>query len=364
MTKTERTSDLARAAPMLLAMLGVVTARLIGRYALDDVPHVMDEIAYSLQARTFASGHLTEAVHLPRAAFAMWFVDDRLRSFSVFPPGWPAVLSLGYLLGLASWVNPLLHGGTVLLVGRAGRLLSGRRTGILAAALYALSPQALLLAASFMSHSLVALATALLLAVGLHAIATDEPAPSLGIVAVVGGALGLTAAARPLCALALLLLVATFAVVALRRQRARLAQAIALAAPLVLAVLLLGFYNAHLAGSLLRFPQSAFFDEHAGPVDIPLFAYHAGCNQLGFGPGHGCEMTPDGPHSLTNALVNTGRNLEAWFWLAGGGPIVIVQAILAISNAGREDRTGLRVIVASLPLTFVLYGLYWYAGTA
>ena len=360
----DRPSDLARAAPLLLALLGVAIARLIGHFALDDVPHVMDEIAYSLQARTFASGHLSEAVHLPRAAFAMWFVDDRVRSFSVFPPGWPAVLSVGYLLGLASWVNPLLHGGAVLLVGRSARLLAGRRAGIVAAALYALSPQALLLAATFMSHSLVALAAALVLAVGLHAIAKDAPAPALAFFALVGGALGLTAATRPLCALVLLLLVTAFAGVALRRGRARLAQAVALGAPLLLSVLLLGLYNAHLTGSMLRFPQNAFFDEHAGPVDIPLFAYHAGCNQLGFGPGHGCEATSAGPHSVTNALSNLGDNVTAWFWLVGGGPVAFALAAFVIVVGGREDRSGLRVLFAALPLTFVLYGLYWYAGTA
>ena len=360
----DRPSDLGRAAPLLLALLGVAIARLIGHFALDDVPHVMDEIAYSLQARTFASGHVSEAVHLPRAAFAMWFVDDRVRTFSVFPPGWPAVLSVGYLLGLASWVNPLLHGGAVLLVGRSARLLAGRRAGIVAAALYALSPQALLLAATFMSHSLMAFAGALVLAVGLHATAKDEPAPALAFFAIVGAALGLTAATRPLCALVLLVTVAAFAVVALVRGRARLPQAMALAAPLLLAVLLLGLYNAHLTGSMLRFPQNAFFDEHAGPVDIPLFAYHAGCNQLGFGPGHGCEATGAGPHSLTNAFSNFGDNVTAWFWLAGGGPVVFALATFVIVVGGREDRAGLRVLFAALPLTFVLYGLYWYAGTA
>ncbi len=364
MEEDARPSDLARAAPLLLAVLGVILARLIGRFALDDVPHVMDEIAYSLQARTFASGHLSEAVHLPRAAFAMWFVDDRVRTFSVFPPGWPAVLSVGYLLGLASWVNPLLHGGTVLLVGRAGRVLSGRRAGILAAALYALSPQALLLAGTFMSHALVAFVAALVLAVGVHVVAKDAPAPRRASLAFVGGALGLAAATRPLCALVLLVVVAAFALVGLRRGRVQLADALALALPLVAVMLLLGLYNAHLTGSMLRFPQNAFFDEHAGPVDIPLFAYRPGCNQLGFGPGHGCEATSAGPHSVANALSNFGDNFTAWFWLAGGGPVAFALALFGLVRPGDGDRAAARVTFLALPLTFVLYGLYWYAGTA
>src|SRR5215468_3717959 len=100
----------SRLAPIAAATLGVAAARLVGHFALEDVPHVMDEIAYLLQARTFAGGHLTAPLHLPRAAFAMWFVDDRVRTFSIFPPGWPAFLAVGLWTGLASWINPLLHG--------------------------------------------------------------------------------------------------------------------------------------------------------------------------------------------------------------------------------------------------------------
>jgi len=357
-----RVSDLARAAPLLLALLGVAFARLIGHFALDDVPHVMDEFAYSLQARTFASGHLTEAVRLPRAAFAMWFVDDRVRTFSVFPPGWPAVLSLGYLLGIASWVNPLLHGGTVLLIARAARVTAGRFAGVLAAALYALSPQALLLGATFMSHTVVAFAAALVLAVGLNFIAEDEPAPRLAVFGVVGGTVGLAAATRPLCALTLLALAAGFAFVAWRRRRVRLADGVAFGLPLLAVVLLLGLYNAHLTGGMLRFPQNAFFDAHAGPVDLPLFAYHQGCNDLGFGRGHGCEANSAGPHSVANAFSNFGDNFTAWFWLAGGGPVAFALAVFALT--GRHERAGQGLVFAALPLTFVLYGLYWYAGTA
>ena len=365
MSDGSRPTDLERAAPLLLALLGVLLARLVGRFALDDVPHVMDEIAYTLQARTFASGHLTEAVHLPRAAFAMWFVDDRVRTFSVFPPGWPAVLSIGYLVGLASWVNPLLHGATVLLGARCARLLAGTRAGILAAALYALSPQAILLAASFMSHSLVAFAAALVLAVGLHLIAKEGPPPRAASLALAGGAVGLTAATRPLCGLVLLVLGGSFVLVALRRRRVRVADLVAFGVPLLVLMLLLGLYNAHLTGSMLRFPQNAFFDEHAGPVDIPLFVYRPGCNQLGFGPGHGCEAgLANGSHSLTNALSNLGDNLTAWFWLAGGGPLAFALAIFAVARTTRETRAAQLVTFSVVPVTIVLYGLYWYAGTA
>jgi 4-amino-4-deoxy-L-arabinose transferase-like glycosyltransferase len=340
------------------AILGVIAARLVGHFALEDVPHVMDEIAYLLQARTFAGGHLTAPLHLPRAAFAMWFVDDRVRTFSIFPPGWPAVLALGLRTGLAAWVSPVLHGLTALLVAFAGGRLGGRRAAVLAAVLYALSPQAVLLAGSFMSHTLVALTAAVVLAAGLRLV---QPGSTWRCAAAAGAAVGLAAVTRPLCGIVLGLAAALFAGLAIHRRAFRPAHLAALAAPMVLSAVLLGVYNNHLTGSPLRFPQDAFFDQHAPPIDLPLFTYHPGCNRLGFGPGHGCEALPEGAHTVANALRNTGRNLTAWLWLAGGGPLAF--ALLFFAFRGDGERGPRAVVLAVVPVTIVLYGLYWYAGT-
>ena len=352
------TSRETRLATIAFALLGVAAARLTARLALADVPHVMDEIAYLLQARTFAGGDLTAPLHLPRAAFAMWFVDDRVATFSIFPPGWPAVLALGVLLGATSWVNPLLHGAATLLVSRTARELGGERAGIFAAALYGLSPQAVLLAASLMSHTLVALAAAAVLALGLRLI---RPHPSWLHAAALGTALGVAAVTRALCAVALGITAALFLALALRRRVLRPAHLVAFALPALVLVALLGAYNSHLTGSPLRFPQDAFFDEHGPPSDDPLFRYGPGCNRLGFGPGHGCEALPEGMHTVAQAGWNTGVNLEAWLWLAGGGPLAFALAIPAFAE--RRNRPARGIVLAVIPAVILLYGLYWYAGT-
>jgi 4-amino-4-deoxy-L-arabinose transferase-like glycosyltransferase len=368
-----------RLALLALAALAVVLARLVGAFALESVPHVMDELAYALQAKTFASGHLTMPVHVPRGAFAMWFVDDRARTFSIFPPGWPAVLAIGEALGVAAWVNPLLHGATTLVVARIARRLGGARAGVLAAAIYATCPQAILLAASFMSHTLVALTAAVALAASLALVddagagapgAPGDPAASSGRraraeraahAAAIGAALGVAAATRPLCAVAIGIATAALLAPALARRRLSLRDLAVVVAPAAACVGLLLAYNHALTGHALRFPQTAFFDEHAPPVDIPLFQYHPGCNDLGFGPGHGCETTlPGGMHTLANALSNTGDNLTAWLFLAGG-PIAFALALAALAGASRMRE---RLTIGSpIPLVIVLYGLYWYAGT-
>lgn len=66
------------------------SARAIAHSVLGDVAHVQDEVAYMLQAKTFASLELTSKIGLPRAAFDMWFVDDRTTRHAIFPPGWLA----------------------------------------------------------------------------------------------------------------------------------------------------------------------------------------------------------------------------------------------------------------------------------
>lgn len=336
-----------------IAALGVVLARLIAWKALGDVPHVMDEIAYAFQARTMASGHLSMPVALPRAAFALWFVDDRTARFSIFPPGWPALLALGLKVHASTWVNPLLHGGTVLLVAGIARKVAGTRAQVVAAIAYALSPQALILAASLMSHTMVAFGAALALYAGV-----SEPRRKTLLLG--GFGIGLVLLARPLCGV---IVGAGFGALALlsiaRKQAPAVNYAIALA-PLVFSCFLLGAYNAALTGDPLRFPQTVWFDEHAAPLDDPFFRYAPGCNRLGFGPGHGCDDgIKNATHSIANALSNTGDNLTSWFLLAGGGPIVFVCLGLAI--AGRRGR----VLALGVPVVAAvsLYALYWYAGT-
>ncbi len=346
-------------AVLVAAISGGALARLLTHYALGDVPHVMDEVAYWLQARMIASGAIAEPVHLPRAAFAMWFVDDRAATFGIFPPGWPAVLALGAKLGIGPWVNPLLHAFTVPLVARAGRLLGGPRARVAAAFAYALSPQAIFVAASFMSHALVALGAAMCLVVGLEAKRGRTRALDLFAA---GAGLGLVLLARPLCAVVVATGLAAFLLPALLRKKIGVTHVLALAAPLIASVTLLGAYNGVLTGKPTLFPQTIWFDGHLPPINVPFFRYQPGCNELGFGPGHGCDQgILDARHTPANALSNTGDNLTSWTFLAGGGPLVFLGVVLALVS--RRRRLGRLEALVIVPAAIALYALYWYAGT-
>lgn len=345
-----------------MAIAAMIASRVVAIRVLGDVPHVMDEIAYTFQARTLAEGRLTAEVALPRSAFALWFVDDRVARFGIFPPGWPAMLALGVKLGLRGWVNPFLHGLTVLLVARLARRLGGRRASGIAAAIYGFSPQALLLAASLMSHSLVAFASASALVSAFEA--RRGRARSWVALFVGGASVALAFLTRPLCGVAIGIV---FGALVFRWMFGRARRRVVLSAlamplvPLVLAAILLGGYNRALTGSAVRFPQSEWFDEHAPPSEDRIFAYHPGCNDLGLGKEHGCELSigRDG-HTAKNALSNTGDNLTAWFYLAGGGPLVVALAALGFRR--RRGRAVRGVVFGSVPVVVVAYALYWYAG--
>ncbi len=121
----------------------------------EGIPHVADGVSYAFQARLFAAGH----VFLPPPAVPEAFAADNVilnatRWCGKYPPGFPFVLSLGYLAGLPWLVNPFLTGLAVLGAFRFGRTLHDEAIGLLAAALLAVSPFALLMGASFMAHPL------------------------------------------------------------------------------------------------------------------------------------------------------------------------------------------------------------------
>jgi 4-amino-4-deoxy-L-arabinose transferase-like glycosyltransferase len=346
---------------LLVAIVSTIAARLIALYALGDVPHVMDEIAYVFQAKTYLTGHVTAPVSLPRAAFALWFVDDRATKYGIFPPGWPAVLAIGTLFHIRAWMNPILHGLTTWMVSKSARCVGGPRARILAAVVYGFSPQALFLAASLMSHTVVAFGAALALWAGISA---NTVKTSRFAIAVGGAGVATAMLSRPLCGIVVALGLGALLLLALVRKKITIDFCVAAAIPIALGVLVLGGYNKAVTGSAARFPQSVYFDEHAPPLDDSFFQYRPGCNDLGFGPAHGCDKgIKNASHDLKNALSNTGDNLTSWLFLAGGGPLSFVAPFFVLYVARGERRKKFFAIGTTIPAAILLYSLYWYAGT-
>jgi hypothetical protein len=359
--------------PTILAIVAC-TATLLARWmrsrCLGDIPHVQDEFVYLLQAKTLAIGRLAMPPLSPAGPFGMWFLEDRGRRFGIFPPGWPALLAPAEVLRITDWLNPLLHGVTVLVLARASRKMLGAKGALCAAAFYAFSPQTLLLASSLMSHTVIALGGAALLSV----LARPSPSSRVGSATAPGaaetttfdllfaGVLACVAVlARPLCAVALAALLGVGVLLGGPARTVRWRTLATVGSGFALGTVLLCAYNRALTGDALLFPQTHYFDTHLPPAAIPIFNFHPGCNSLGFGDGHGCDYSIAGStHTLVNALQNTWDNLRAWGLLLGGGPIAPALALFAFAR--RRDRAH-AILLAAPILTAGLYGLYWYAGT-
>ncbi len=193
-----RPAELAAVAALALGAFAV--AALISRQALGGVPHVADGVAYAFQGKVFAGGHLAlEPPALPRLFGLENVILDARRWVAIYPPGWPALLAVGWWLG-APWLTaPLLLGLSVAGVWALGRSLFAPRTGLLAAGCLAVSPFALAMGSGFMAH-VPCLAASLASMLCLAAARPDRPGRWLAA----GLFAGLAVAIRPVTAVALL----------------------------------------------------------------------------------------------------------------------------------------------------------------
>src|SRR5690606_13461867 len=109
----ERLGSSRGATLLLLGTVSAVLSAVYVDYYLRGGPRIIDATSYYLQARTFASGQLAFEPPGPLASFVGRFLlptpDGRLAV--IFPPGYPALLSLGFLVGAPLAVGPMLAAG-------------------------------------------------------------------------------------------------------------------------------------------------------------------------------------------------------------------------------------------------------------
>jgi hypothetical protein len=191
--------------PAIAALLGlfatVLSAWLCWR-VFEGIPHVSDGVSYAFQARIFASGRLWLAPPpVPEVFETGDVVLTADRWASKYPPGFPLLLAVGYLVRVPWLVNPVLLGLAVFGVFRLGRTLYDEVTGLLAAGLLAISPFALILGASYLSHTSALCVSIWALEAFVSGRRTDRARPLL----LAGLLAGIAFAIRPYTAAALLL---------------------------------------------------------------------------------------------------------------------------------------------------------------
>lgn len=266
--------ELAAVAALALGAFAVSAS--ISRFALGGVPHVADGIAYAFQGKVLAGGHLAlEPPALPRLFGLENVILDARRWVSIYPPGWPALLAVGWWLGAPWLAGPLLLGACVVGVWALGRALFAPRTGLLAAGCLAVSPFALAMGSGFMAH-VPCLAASLGSMACLATARPDRPGRWLG-----AGLLGgLAVAIRPLTAVALLWPWALWAVLRPAGTRRRLAALGRLGlGALPVALLLLAFaaavYGSPFAsGYRIADPSLSFTGRHGVHLPVLVILRH------------------------------------------------------------------------------------------
>jgi len=138
---------------IVLALLTIISLFCVSRFILQGFPNSADEHAYLFQAQVFAQGRLSAVEHAQQEFLSPFYIlAHEGKVFSVFPPGWPLILSIGMLLGVPAFVNPIIGGITVLVVFALGWILIGRRGAWISTALIVMCPFFLFNSASYFSH--------------------------------------------------------------------------------------------------------------------------------------------------------------------------------------------------------------------
>jgi hypothetical protein len=138
---------------VLLALFAAATSAFLAQRVFEGVPHVADGVSFAFQGKIFAAGRLwLEPPPVPEVFKSQNVLLTATRWCTLYPPGYPLLLAVGWLLGVPSFVNPVLLGLAVLGVFRLGTVLYDVTTGLLGAVLLAVSPFALLMGAGFMAH--------------------------------------------------------------------------------------------------------------------------------------------------------------------------------------------------------------------
>lgn len=311
-----------------LALFAAAVSAFLGQRVFEGVPHSADGISYAFQGKIFAAGRpWLDPPPVPEAFMAQNVLLSDTRWCGIYPPGFPLLLALGWLVGAPFLVNPVLLGLAVAGVFRLGTVLFDETTGVVGALLLSVSPFALLMGASFMGH-----AAALCAFTWCLAYLSEGCRSTLARPLVMSGFLGaFGVVVRPQAAVFFLLPALVGVLIARRKELARTAGFLALGGAAPLAFLFA--YNFALSGSPFRM---------AYLVWNPNLSFTYGFSSLRLFSLHFPAFLHD---------------LDATVWGLPWGDLLLLVFLL-IPAAGRRRDAGLLACALALVLGFSFYRFY------
>lgn len=339
-----------------LAILAFAGSASLGWLSFEHLPHVQDEVAYLMQAKMFASGHLTvpappEALQ-PGLEYYLFEVRDD-RWIVTPPPGWPAVLTLGVLIGAPWLLNPILAGLCILLAFDLVRRVWGRETALLTVVLMAVSPWYLGTAAALMPHM-----ASLFLVLGCWCLLSRSTHGEgwIGWALIAGFAMGWVFVIRQLEGVLLGVLTGLWLLYFVRQSGGFL-RGVLFALGCVVTGSVYLVVNYLITGDPLNAPLARYLGE----------VWSDGANAYGFGEAIGpkggwgiLDLAPG--HSPFEGLMNTAQNvamvdLEFLGW--GAGSLALLWCAFLLRRPGRADLAMALVVLTIVGALF----LYWFSGS-
>lgn len=137
----------------LLAAMVFLTTNLISLYIFNRTPHIHDEAAYNFQAKIFLTGRLYVPSPCAKEIFDFPHVVNNGRWYSQYPPGFPALLSIGYIFKAPWIINTLFAALIIILIFFLGVELFDETVAFLASLFTSLSYWFLILSSTMLSHT-------------------------------------------------------------------------------------------------------------------------------------------------------------------------------------------------------------------
>jgi hypothetical protein len=334
-------------------------------------PRIVDAGSYFLEARAISEGLLSFPLPAPETSILGRFLvrsehPDGAHAAVIFPPGYPAVLALGFLAGAPLAVGPILAAAIAVATFDLARSVAGGAPGSPSipqlAALFSVACAALRYhTADTMSHGLAALCVAASLALAFRARDAERERllrRAAALAAAAGLAAGWLFATRPVSALALaaplgLALLRGAPTGAIRRL------ALALAAGAIPGVILFFAHQHAATGAWGASSQRLYYAVSDGPE---------GCFRYGFGAGVGClgehgdfvrAGLPNG-YGLVEAAGTTLRRLKMHLVDPGNLEPLALLVPLGAWTARRDPRG--RVLGLAVVAQILAYVPFYFDG--
>ena len=325
---------------LVLAALAVYAATASSVFSRK--PLLIDELIQLYQARIFEQGRLwLPSTGAPDLFGSMHLVDLGGKVYGQFPPGGPALLAVGDLLGAAWLVGPICGAIAVAaFVVFLGTSEPGRATRWAAAALFAFAPFTVFQSASHMNHGFTL--AALLVATAALAKVVTAGAPRPGLALVSGLGYGIAATIRPVDAFAFALPAGVWYLARALRDRSRVRDLLAAGLGVALPLATLFWYNTRTTGAPLVFGYDVLWGT----------AHSLGFHSAPWGPVH----TPARGLELVNLYF---LRLQTYLFESPVPSLLPALAALALAPALPAFD---RLLLASSGLLVGMYFAYWHDG--